>query len=172
MKNDKKFEKVINFIIISLKNDMNAYELEDKVIALINQDESILTVQDNFGMNLGMRAARFGLEKVVMRCLEKSEASVQQDQMGWNIGMHAAMNKLEQATIKALDNYEAALQQDNNTENIGMHAAMNRLEQAVIKALENHDAANQTDYDGRTIADIAKEKGLVKEDDEEQAEIA
>ena len=119
-------------------------EVEDSILSLIEFDPSVLTIQNpeehhslGKNYNIGMLAAAFGLEAVVIRALDDKVASVQQNSDGYNIGMVAARKKMESAVLKALDNKEASAQVDHCLYNIGMTAAMSGLEQATIKAMEN-----------------------------------
>lgn len=119
-------------------------EIEDKIIRLIDDNEEILTIPIKYGEeNLGIYAAKLGLENVVLRILDNTQASIYQNHLGYNIGMIAAKQKMEKATLKALDNPIASIQQNKYGCNIGMLAAANEMEKCVLKALDNPIASCQ-----------------------------
>ena len=135
-------------------------EVEEKVLELIERDESVLTIMDSYNQNIGMRAVSLGLEEIVLRSLDNKEASLQQNDWKRNIGMLSANMGLKRATLKALDNYEASVQLSDDKKNIGMFAAYGGLEDAVIKALDNKEASCQRTDDGLTIAMMAVSLGM------------
>ena len=65
-------------------------EAEEKILKLIEKDESVLWVQGAYDKTIGMEAVKYGLEKVVTRALDDEIASTQQDVFGKNIGMYCA----------------------------------------------------------------------------------
>ena len=67
------FAKENNF-----SNDERKREVEDKILKLIEEDESVLTIQDIDGCNIGMRACDYELERIAFRALENKEAALQQ----------------------------------------------------------------------------------------------
>lgn len=136
-------------------------EIEDRIIRLIDDNEEILTIPFHYGLdNLGIIAAKNGLENVVLRVLDNHEASTFQNMDGYNLGMIAAKHKLEKATLKALDNPIASLQQDRYGQNIGMIAAMNKLESVVLKALDNEEACKQINDFRYNIGFMTAQYGL------------
>lgn len=150
-------------------------EIEDRIIRLIDDNEEILTIPFHYGLdNLGIIAAKNGLENVVLRVLDNHEASTFQNKEGYNLGMYAAKFKLEKAVLKALDNSEASIQQSRYGCNIGMYAADNKLEQATIKALDNPIASTQQGGDvndniGMIAALNKMESAVIKALDNEEA---
>ena len=142
----------------------NLKELEntvtEKILKVIEKDDSILTMQDFFGYNIGMFAGICQLEPVVMRALENNEASLQiiKDSItglyGYNTGMIAAHYTLKNATSLALDNTEASLQQNAHGENIGIIAVKHGLIECGKKAIENDAACFQHDCAGNTIGSL------------------
>ena len=155
----EKYKKILNLISLRMihcnsKTEEEKDKVQDEIIGYINQDEKILTAVDEDGNNVGLLAAIFNLEKVVLRTLDSNEASLQQNRYGENIGMLSAMCGFKQATLKALENKEASLQQDAAGKNIGMYAAEICMKEAVLKALENKEASLQEDRDKMTIATL------------------
>ena len=114
---------------------------------------------DDRGYNIGMYAACYGLEDVVLEALEDKTASCQQNRdTARNIGMLCALNDMKKASFKALDNKKASCQQDFEGFNIGMIVAKNGWDDCVLKALDNTEARHQTcskaTDKGKTIADF------------------
>lgn len=146
------FERVCN-LLKEMKNKKISPKTLDDFKRLFKKFPELLTMQTEvkkvneyfYGgkLNLGMLAAEYGLEEIVLLVLDNEKASVQQDCNGKNIGMYAAINGLERAVLKALDNEEASVQQDEKGMNIGMFAAKNGLEEATLKALDNKEASRQ-----------------------------
>ena len=132
----------------------------EKILNTIEKDDSILTMQDFFGYNIGIFAGICQLEPVVMRALENSEASLQTitdkntGLYGYNTGMVAAQYNLKDATMLALDNSEASLQQNENGQNIGMIAIKHGLVECAEKAIENDAACFQHDRNDDTICSL------------------
>ena len=130
-------------LLIKIKDrkDVRSKEVEEKVLSLIEENAKVLNYKMDNGENIGMYAARLGLEEIVLRSLDDNIASSQRDKINKRtIGMYAAMYKLERAAIKALDNNEASLKQDRSGLNIGMHCAIYKLKDATLKALDNTQA--------------------------------
>lgn len=144
------------------QNEQVKQELETYIKQVFIEYPEILTIQDNYGMNLGMYTAIFDMEQATLIALDNHEASIQQNILGYNIGMCAAAHKLPKATLKALDNPVASVQQDDGGLNIGMHAARYGNEDAVLKALDNPVASVQQDVDGLNMAMYALYKKLTK----------
>lgn len=138
---------------IDLEQNANIRQLLDEQVAeLFTLYPEVLTIQDEYNMNLGMIAATFKLEKSVLVALDNKEASLQQSNGGLNIGMHAVENGLTKAGLKALDNHEASVQQCHILYwNIGMIAAQQGQEEVVLKALDNKEASLQQDASGMNI---------------------
>ena len=139
-------------------------ETEEKILKLIEQDDSVLTIQNKDSKrNIGMIAARLGLENVVLRALDNEVASTQQDQFGFNIGMLSAKSCLEKCVLKALDNPIASVQLAKGSDtNIGMYSVIWGLEDAALKSLENKEASLQQDNEGMTIGMYVANKGYRK----------
>jgi len=150
-------------------------ETEAKILKLIEEDESAITIQNESGTNIGMYAADLELENIVLRVLDNEEASLQQDNYRMNIGMIAAENGLEKAVLKALDNDKASIQVNCCGQNIGMYAAIYELEDAVIKSLDNPVASLQQDSDGTNIGMTAAwyrlNRAVLKALDNEEASV-
>ena len=135
-------------------------EVENKVLELIDEDESVLTWVENFwGKNIGMMAAELGLEKVVLRALDNNEASIQTDCHGQNLGIYAARYDMETAVLKSMDNKDSVLQQDIDCCNIAMYAVCHNMKQAVAKALENKELMLQQDRHGFNFGHICVRSG-------------
>ena len=137
--------------------------LEDEILKDIERKPEILYETDNIGRNLGMICCVYGLERVVLKCLEDNYASTQQDIEGYNLGMYACLGGLIYPAFKSLDNKKAALQQNSSGLNIGMCAAFAKMEPVVLKALQNKEAALQKDNVGENIISIAQKKNLEPE---------
>lgn len=134
--------------------------IEKSIIEDIKNNREVLTFQTNAGYNVGMVAARNGMESIVLIALDDPIASTQQNTDGENIGMLAAFCGMEEATLKALDNPIASTQQNWEGLNIGMCAATRHLENSVIKALDNEEASKQINVNNKTIFDLTYESGL------------
>ena len=89
--------------IIKLKLDADARkkEVTKKILNLIEEDDRVLRIQDGFGKNIGMEAAKLDLEDVVIRALDDDIASLQVDDSNKNIGIYAVKYRLENASLKA-----------------------------------------------------------------------
>lgn len=156
------FDRVCQLFDKLKENAKNKDEVVAKLGELFTKHPNILTLQNEYGQNLGMIACEDGLQEIVCMILNNEEACVQQDLSGYNIGMYSAGNGLERATIKSLSNERASVQQDKKGLNIGMYASLNGLEQAVFKALQNPIARRQKSKMGDSIESIAEKQGLNK----------
>ena len=135
-------------------------EIENKMLELIERDESIILIPGFCDKNIVIQAAQLGFSKVAFRALDNHEASIQQDIYGNNLGMICASHGLEDCVLKALDNPIASIQQNQMRENIGMIAASRYMNKAVLKALDNHEASIQTDSFFDNIGMLAAFHGL------------
>lgn len=130
-------------------------EAEEKILKLIDKDESVLRIQGAYDKNIGMEAVEhYKLTRVISRALDDEISSTQQNVYGKNIGMMCAGYGLEELTLKALDNTEASIQQDELGLNVGYAALLNNMENCVYKSLDNEEAANQCvkNSEGVTLA--------------------
>jgi len=134
--------------------------IEKSIIKDIENNREVLSFQTNAGYNIGMVAARNGMESIVLIALDDPIASTQQNTDGENIGMLAAFCSMEGATLKALDNPIASTQQNWEGLNIGICAATRNLEKAVIKALDNEEASLQQTGNGNTLGMYAAACGF------------
>lgn len=135
----------------SLKNNV-----ESLVIKILTKYPEVATIRDKEGRNVGMLAAMYNYENIVLKVLDSEEASTQQDIYGCNIAILSASRKLERAVLKALDNEKASVQQDDYGWNAGMVSAMYKLPNATKKALKNKEACEQMDFKGQTILQKAR----------------
>lgn len=122
-------------------------EIEEKIIELIDEDERVLLIQNDRGVNIGMKACYYGLKNVILRALENEEAGAQQDKIGSNLGHYCMRLGMEDLVIRALDNHKIVTQQDEEGYNLGMLCAKEEMEDAVIKALDNPVASTQVTLD-------------------------
>ena len=130
-------------------------EIEEKILKLIDENDSVLIIQDYGKANIGMRACALGLKNVVFRSLENEKASIQKDIHGWDIGQYGIFYHMEDVVIKALDNPIISTQQDKDGYNLGMRCAILGMENAVIKALDNPVASTQVTLDKNNIGMFA-----------------
>ena len=127
-------------------------KLENQLLELLNNDESLIYLVNKNGENLGMIAARYKLPRIVDYFLDIKEFANLTDVYGYNLGMIAAENMLEEQTIKALKNKQAALTQSKYfKENIGIIAARNHLVNATSIALENKELCVQQSTNGVNV---------------------
>ena len=140
-------------VLRKLNKSKDDYEkiVEDKILSYIEENDEVLTIQNEYGSNIGMLAADLKLENIVLRSLDNPIASTQQNTYRENIGIRSACNRLERATLKALDNHEASLQCDEFGLNIGMMAANCEMENVVLKALDNKEACRHIDLWGDNL---------------------
>jgi len=136
-------------------------EVQEKIINLINEDDRVLLIKNQYGRTLGFFACELKLEDVVLRVLDNYESSIIQDENGKNVGMESVSCGLHKAALKALDNKELSCQTMGSSGwNIGMFCAINGFEEGVIKALDNKEASLQQGSDGRNIGMYAAESKL------------
>ena len=151
---------------------------EDLVLQALD-DEKLATMQDRKGYNLGMLSAKYGLSAATNKALDSYHASTQCNILNENIGIIAAKNgDISESIInKALDNVAACTMQDCKGYNMGMYICeqynkgqrvlslsmkydMGRSSILCQKALHNKHAREQKNMHGKTMVDIAKERGL------------
>jgi len=138
-------------------------EVQEKVISLINEDERVLFIKDDFGRTLGFDACELELEDVVLRILDNHDASLIQDDNGKNIGIEAMSTKLFKAVLKALDNHELCCQKSGYWgQTLGMFCAIDGYEEGVLKALDDKEASHlRCSLKGKNIGIILSIIGLI-----------
>ena len=149
------------------KDSAKINAVEKVIIKYIDDNPGIETYKDStYGLSLGMWAAMYGLEDVVLKALEAKKSTFQttdyQGYGGYNLGMFAAKHGMLRATLKALEDTDASIQQNDIGQNIGMIAADAKMEIAVIKASKNLYAATQQDRLGQNIGMYAVQNKLTK----------
>jgi len=179
----KSYNKILDLIDVYYKHlgsieNADSYKtfheyVENKIMDVIDQDESVLNVVSNnldesiqervrkLGARLFMEntetigdfALGSGMLNVVSRVLDNEEASTHQNKFtGMNIGMQIAQAGYPRLTEKALDNKVASVQQDKIGKNIGMYAVKGCDQNGpALKALENPKASVQQDLNGLNI---------------------
>ena len=146
---------------LNIKDHFMKKEIEEKILKLIDEDDSVLTIVDNFWNNIGMTAADLGIESVALRALDNEKASIQQNKNKKTIGMIAAYSRLENVVDKALDNEKACTLQDYSNQNLGCIVAdFLGNEQLTIKALSNETASLQQDVYGKNIGMYAARRQM------------
>ena len=97
-------------------------KIEDKILELIETDESILEIQEEkTQFNIGMEAIVHNLDRVAMRALQNNTASTQQSSLlGHNMCMMALHQLKYDLLYEAIKNPEAIRQVDKGGRNIGM----------------------------------------------------
>lgn len=94
------------------KNAEKRRELDKIIAEVCTIFPDILTIQDEYGENIGMISVEYGLEQAVLVALNNKEASLQQNFLGFNIGMLVVLNGYEALTLKAMQNKEACKQKN------------------------------------------------------------
>jgi hypothetical protein len=153
---ERDFERIKKFLVISSGQTADVFKqraVENMILRIIKEKPYILTMQDNRGLNLGMIAADYGLERVVVKCLDNETASLQVDNNGQTIGIHAAIAFLKKATIKAMRNRYAYWHLDNDGQRISNYAEkfmeveeLRKVEDKIKyeRALENMEKMRET----------------------------
>lgn len=153
---ERDFERIKKFLIISSGQTADVFKqraVENLILRIVKEKPYLLTIQDNRGLNLGMIAADYGLERVVVKCLDNETASLQVDNNGQTIGIHAAIAFLKKATIKAMKNSYAYWHMDNEGQRISNYAGkfievdeLQKIEDKIKyeRALENMEKMSET----------------------------
>ena len=134
--------------------------VEKEVLAYLGSHPADVTLVDSkTGLSLGMMCALFGMEEVVMYCLDNEKARYQQSSnpkyLNYNLGMFAAKKGMLRATLKALNCIDTSYHQNADGQNIGMISVLSGLEEAAMKSLNNVYASSQKDKDGNNIGMLA-----------------
>lgn len=153
---EREFERIKKFLIITSGQTADVFKqraVENLILRIVKEKPYLLTIQDNRGLNLGMIAADYGLERVVVKCLDNETASLQVDNNGQTIGIHAAIAFLKKATIKAMRNRDAYWHMDNEGQRISNYAGkfievdeLHKIEDKIKyeRALENMEKMSET----------------------------
>ena len=79
-------------------------EVSDKILKLIDEDESVLRIQDKkSGKNIGMKATDLELFDISKRALEDKIASTQQDEDGYNLAMLSLSYSNKELVLAAMN---------------------------------------------------------------------
>jgi len=179
---------IINYVVEKLTDDKgefitnpeNVKLVEKEVLLHLKNHPSNATLYDSKkGLSLGMICALFGMEEVVLFCLDNDKAKYQQSSnvkyLNYNLGMFAAKKGMLNATLKSLNCIDTSYHQNYDGQNIGMLAAEAKMEEAVIKALNNVYATTQKDKNGNNIGMYAAnnklERAVIKALDDSVAAI-